>query len=129
MLFIKFWLKFLEPMYLFDLIDFISSQGDAAKSLTADLLVAILRSTQLSNSLESQSAGALQMRLNKLMALRPLLKNDPDLEHAIAVAVNSSLPIGHNGLASNALQSRTLASLIAQIKLRWSHHTSVQNRR
>jgi nucleolar pre-ribosomal-associated protein 1 len=122
-LFIKFWLKFLEPMYLFDLMDFISNQADAAKSLAVDLLVAILHSMQLSNSLESQSAGALQMRLNKLMALRPLLKNDLNLEHAIAVAVNSSLPIGHNGLASSAMQSRPLASLISQAKLRWCHHT------
>ncbi|KAF8164735.1 ribosome 60S biogenesis N-terminal-domain-containing protein [Crassisporium funariophilum] len=121
----RLWIKFLEPLHLFDLMDFLAQKAHNMPSLPVlELITVVLKA--LRSAVSPESDLTFGQRLSQLLSLRPILPDSQLLEDLIAVAVETSMPVGLDGFSLPTVSSGDVdvVTMIRQSKARWSRRTN-----
>jgi nucleolar pre-ribosomal-associated protein 1 len=121
------WIRYLELSSLLGLLDVLEERAQIMPTLpTLELIKTVLEAFQSRTLSESESESTLKERLPQLLSLRSILPDFLLLENLIAVAIESSLPIGLDGspLFTAASTSEVdFRTIVNRSSSRWSHRT------
>ena len=121
------WIRYLELSSLLGLLDVLEERAQMMPTLpTLELVKTVLEAFESRTLFESESESTLKERLPQLLSLRSILPDFLLLEDLIAVAIESSLPIGLDGspLFTAASTSEVdFRTIVNRSNSRWSHRT------